>query len=78
MTYQKQKKESFSTFTTDTKPKNNSPFGGIKEKTMTKSELKASKDSQGFYEVTYYGEIIWDGFAANAAEAKKLAIEYNS
>ena len=44
---------------------------------MTKSELKAHKDSQGFYEVTYYGEIIWDGFAANAAEAKKLAIEYN-
>ena len=35
MTCQKQKKESFSTFTTDTKPKNNRPFGGIRRSIMT-------------------------------------------
>lgn len=42
---------------------------------MKKSELKASKDSQGFYEVTQYGKIVWEGYADSAAEAKSLAIE---
>lgn len=42
---------------------------------MKKSELRASKDSQGFYEVTQYGRIVWEGYAESAAEAKSLAIE---
>ena len=44
---------------------------------MKKSELKTHKDSQGFYEVTYHGRTVWEGFAANASEAKSLAIEWN-
>ena len=44
---------------------------------MKKSELKTHKDSQGFYEVTYHGRIVWEGFAANAAEAKGYAMECN-
>ena len=42
---------------------------------MKKSELKASKDSQGFYEVCQFGKLAWDGFAVSASEAKDLAIE---
>jgi len=42
---------------------------------MNKSELKASKDSQGFYEVTEHGRIVWEGYAESAKEAKELAIE---
>lgn len=42
---------------------------------MKKSDLKASKDSQGFYEVREYGRIVWEGFAESAKEAKELAIE---
>jgi hypothetical protein len=45
---------------------------------MKKSELRASKDSQGFYEVRQgqYGSIVWDGFATSANEAKDNAIEW--
>ena len=45
---------------------------------MTKVELKTHKDSQGFYTVYHYGKIVCDGFTANAAEAKSLAMEYNN
>jgi hypothetical protein len=41
---------------------------------MNKSDLRASKDSQGFYEVKEHGRIIWEGFAKSAKEAKELAI----
>ena len=44
---------------------------------MKKSELRASKDSQGFYEVSKGCKIVWEGFAVNANEAKDLAIEFN-
>ena len=43
---------------------------------IKKSELKASKDSQGYYEVRHFGRIIWDGCADSASEAKNLAIEF--
>lgn len=42
---------------------------------MEKKDLKASKDSQGFYIVEEFGRVVWDGFAANANEAKSLAME---
>jgi hypothetical protein len=41
---------------------------------MTKSELRASKDSQGFYEVTCHGRIVLDGYFASANEAKDAAL----
>ena len=42
---------------------------------MNMKDLKATKDSQGFYEVWEFGRIVWDGYAESAREAKKLAIE---
>jgi hypothetical protein len=52
MTYQKQKKESFSTFTTDTKPKNNRPFGGIRRSIMKIIEtIQIGDNGDGTYKV---------------------------
>lgn len=42
---------------------------------MKKSELRASKDSQGYYEVRHCGRIVWDGYADNANQAKDYAVE---
>lgn len=42
---------------------------------MKKSELRASKDSQGYYEVRYQGRIVWDGYAESASQAKEYVIE---
>ena len=45
---------------------------------MNKKDLKATKDSQGYYEVTEFGCIVWDGYADSAKEAKESAIDlYN-
>lgn len=44
---------------------------------MEKNELRASRDSQGFYEVTLHGVIVWDGFADSSKEAKENAISEN-
>lgn len=44
---------------------------------MEKKELRASKDTQGFYEVTFHGVIVWEGFADSAKEAKENAISEN-
>ena len=44
---------------------------------MKKSELRATKDSDGEYTVTTkYGTVIAEVYAANANEAKEAAIEY--
>ena len=43
---------------------------------MEKKDLKATKDSQGYYEVTEGGRIVWDGFALSANNAKNQAIEF--
>ena len=44
---------------------------------MRKGDLKASKDSQGFYTVTEHGHAVWEGFADSAAEAKEHAVQYH-
>jgi len=43
---------------------------------MNKKDLKAIKDSQGYYEVVEFGRIVWDGYADSAKEAKESAIDF--